>query len=201
MIKSLVTILLVLIFSSCSKKEPIYEPTIKSDGYTAYQEAYVAFEKGDLFFAQKKFSEAELSFSEVEYASKSAIMATYCLYGINFYEDALANIERYLKKYPADNNIIYAHYLKAVIYFEQISDEKKDIEPLLQAIDEIEFFLKKYPQSEYAIDLQFKKDLAINQMAGKELFIAKHYISVKKWIPAINRLKKIVKDYNNLIKS
>ena len=69
-------------------------------------------------------------------------MATYCLYGINFYQDALANIERYLKKYPADNNIIYAHYLKAIIYFEQISDEKKDIEPLLKAINEIEFFKK-----------------------------------------------------------
>ena len=199
MLKSLITILFVIIFSSCSKKEPIYEPTSKKDGYTLYQEAFVAFEKGDLFFAQKKFSEAELSFSVVEYASKSAIMATYCLYGINFYQDALANIERYLKKYPADSKIIYAHYLKAIIYFEQISDEKKDIEPLLKAINEIEFFLKKYPGSEYAIDLQFKKDLALNQMAAKELFIAKYYISVKKWIPAINRLKKLVRDYDKTI--
>ena len=198
MLKRLITILLVLIIS-CSKKEPIYEPTGKKDGYNTYQEALIAFENNDLFYAQKKFFEAELNFSEVEYASKSALMAIYCLYGINFYQDALANIERYLKKYPADSNIIYAHYLKAIIFFEQISDEKKDIEPLLKVINEIELFLKKYPESEYAIDLQFKKDLAVNQMAAKELFIAKYYISVKKWIPAINRLKKIVSNYDKTI--
>ena len=126
-------------------------------------------------------------------------MATYCFYGINFYTEALANIERYLKKYPADKNLIYAHYLRAVIYFEQISDEKKDIEPLIKAKNEIDFFLKKYPESEYAIDLQFKKDLTINQMAAKELFIAKYYISVQKWIPAVNRLKNIVKNYDRTI--
>jgi len=199
MTKNLVTILVVLIFSSCSKKEPVYEPTSKSEGYAIYQEAFEALEKGDLFFAQKKFTEAELQFDTYEHASKAAVMATYCLYGINFYEDAIANIERFQKKYPADYNIIYIHYLKAIIYFEQISDEKKDIEPLLKALNEIEFFLKEYPESDYAIDLQFKKDLAINQLAAKELFIAKYYISVKKWIPAINRLKKIVREYDKTI--
>lgn len=197
--KSLIAILVILIFSSCSKKEPVYEPTNKVNAYATYQEAFEALEKGDLFFAQKKFSEAELQFEIIEHASKAAAMATYCLYGINFYEDAISNIERFEKKYPADINIIYIHYLKAIIYFEQISDEKKDIEPLLKAIEEIEFFIKKYPESEYAIDLQFKKDLAINQLAAKELFIAKYYISVKKWIPAINRLKKIFKDYDKTI--
>jgi len=199
MTKSLVIILVVLIFSSCSKKEPVYQPTSKSEGYAVYQEAFEALGKGDLFFAQKKFTEAELQFDIYEHASKAAVMATYCLYGMNFYEDAIANIERFQKKYPADTNIIYIHYLKAIIYFEQISDEKKDIEPLLKALNEIEFFLKEYPESDYAIDLQFKKDLAINQLAAKELFIAKYYISVKKWIPAINRLKKIVREYDKTI--
>ena len=54
MTKSLVIILVVLIFSSCSKKEPVYEPTSKSEGYAVYQEAFEALGKGDLFFAQKK---------------------------------------------------------------------------------------------------------------------------------------------------
>ena len=188
-----------LITLSCSKKEPEYEVRKKVNPYLIYQEAYQSFEDGNLFFAQKKFTEAELSFKDVEHAAKSAIMATYCFYGINFYTEALANIERYLKKYPADKNLIYAHYLRAVIYFEQISDEKKDIEPLIKAKNEIDFFLKKYPESEYAIDLQFKKDLTINQMAAKELFIAKYYISVQKWIPAVNRLKNIVKNYDRTI--
>ena len=126
-------------------------------------------------------------------------MASYSLYSINFYDEALENINRYLKKYPTDKNIVYAHYLIAIIYFEQISDEKKDIDPLIKSKDKIDFFLEKYPNSEYAIDLNFKKDLIINQMAAKELYVAKYYISIQKWIPAINRLKKIVKDYDKTV--
>ena len=65
-------------------------------------------------------------------------MASYCLYSIRFYAEALDNIDKYLKKYPADKNVIYAHYLIALIYFEQISDEK-DINPVLNAKDKIDF--------------------------------------------------------------
>ena len=61
------------------------------------------------------------------------------------------------------------------------------------------FFLKEYPESEYSIDLKFKKDLIQNQLAAKELYIAKYYISTQKWIPAIKRLKIIVKDYEKTI--
>ena len=126
-------------------------------------------------------------------------MSSYSLYGISFYDRALENLERFLRTYPADKNIIYAHYLIAIIFFEQIEDEKKDLNPLTEANRKIDFFLKKYPNSDYAIDLKFKKDLIINQLAAKELFVAKYYISTQKWIPAINRLKVIVSDYNKTI--
>ena len=169
------------------------------DPYQVYKEAYIAFEKGDYFFAEKKFSEAELNFDIVEYSAKSAIMAAYCLYGINFYDEALESINSFLKKYPADKNIVYAHYLIAIIYFEQIGDEKKDLEPLLKAKEKINFFIQKYPDNDYSLDLNFKKDLIINQLAAKELYVAKYYASTKKWIPAINRLKIIVEEYDQTI--
>ena len=126
-------------------------------------------------------------------------MSSYSLYGINFYDEALESLNSYLRKYPVDKNIAYAHYLIAIIYYEQISDEKKDLEPLLKTKDKIAFFLKEFPDNEYAIDLKFKEDLIINQIAAKELYIAKYYISVQKWIPAINRLKLIVKEYDQTI--
>ena len=127
-------------------------------------------------------------------------MSAYSLYGINFYDEALENLNRYLKVYPADKNIIYAHFLIAIIYFEQISDEKKDIDPLIKANEKINFFLEKYPNTDYAIDLKFKKDLIekINLLV-KEMYIAKYYISVKKWVPAIQRLKEIVTKYDKTI--
>ena len=156
-------------------------------------------DKRDFFFAQKKFFEAERNFKNVDFAAKSSLMGSFCLYGINFYSQALDNLDRYLKTYPADKNIEYAHYLIAIIYFEQISDEKKNIQPLLKAKQKIDFFIKEYSDTEYALDLMFKKDLIQNQLAAKELFVAKHYISLQKWVPAINRLKIIVKKYDKTI--
>ncbi len=193
----LISISLVLI--SCSNKEPIYKPSEKINPFIVYEEGYAAFKKNNFFFANTKFLEAETNFENLEQAAKAAIMSCFSLYAINFYDEALSNLDRFLKTYPADKNTIYAEYLKAVIYFEQISDEKKDVTPLLEATQQIDFFIDKYPNSDYAVDLKFKKGLVENQLAAKELFVAKYYISVQKWIPAINRLKVIVKDYDETI--
>ena len=184
-------------FSSCSRDKSIYVPGEIKDPFVLYEEGYNLFSRNDFFNANKKFSEAELNFDDLNLAAKSALMSCFSLYGINFYNEALNNIERFLKTYPADKNVMYAEYLKAVIFFEQMSDEKKDINPLLKANEQINYFLKKYPNSDYAIDLSFKKNLVANQLAAKELFIAKYYMSVKKWTPAINRLKNIVNNYDN----
>ena len=197
--KFILVLLVFLAFTNCSKEEVLYEPQSKVDPYQLYQEGFEAFNKGDYFYANKKFSEAELNFDIVEFAAKSAIMSSYALYGINFYSEAFDNLKRYLKKYPGDKNVIYAHYLIAIIHYEQISDEKKDLKPLIDANKKIDFFLKEYPESDYAMALRFKKDLIINQLAAKELFIAKHYIKTQKWIPAINRLKIIVTDYEKTV--
>ena len=201
MLRLLLVFTFIFSLYSCSKnnEKAIYEPKEKISPFQLYKEGIESFEKNDYFFASKKFSEAELNFEKVEYAAKSAIMSAYSLYGINFYDEALENLERYLKIYPADKHVVYAHFLIAVIYFEQISDEKKDIDPLLKANDKINFFLEKYPNTDYAIDLKFKKDLIENQLAAKELYIAKYYISIQKWVAAINRLKVIVKDYDKTI--
>ncbi|MDC0619342.1 outer membrane protein assembly factor BamD [Pelagibacteraceae bacterium] len=194
-------IILGLVFSlySCSKDKVIYESTEKVDPYILYKEGLESFKKNDFFFASKKFTEAELNFEIVDLAAKAAIMSSFSLYGINFYSQATENLERYLKTYPSDKNVIYAHYLIAVINFEQITDEKKDLKPLLEAENKINFFLKEFPNSEYAIDLRFKKDLIQNQLAAKELFVAKYYTSIQKWVPAINRFKIIVNKYDKTI--
>jgi len=189
-----------LVLNSCTNKEDVvYKPTDLLDPYKSYKEGLKAFEENAFFLANKKFSEAELNFENPDLAAKSAIMSSFALYGINFYGEAEENLVRYLKTYPADKYKIYAHYLLAIIYFEQISDEKKDLEPLLKADRKINFFLKNFPESEYAIDLRFKKDLIQNQLSAKELYIAKYYMSVQKWIPAINRLKNILEKYDKTI--
>lgn len=194
-----VLILIILSVFSCSKKEQIYVEDEINNPYKSYREGINAFQNNNFFFANKKFSEAELNFEKPELAAKAAIMSSFSLYAINFYAEALESLKRYLKNYPADTNIVYAHYLEAIIYFEQIDDEKKDLKPLLEASKKIDFFVKKYPYSDYATDLKFKKNLIQNQLAAKELFIARYYISIQKWVPAIQRLKNIINNYQTTI--
>jgi len=108
-------------------------------------------------------------------------------------------LERYIKNYPADKNITYAHYLIAICYFEQILDEKKDLEPLIRAQKKFEFIILKYPKTDYAVDSRFKLDLIIDQLAAKEMSIARYYMQTEKWIPALNRLKRVVEKYDKTI--
>ena len=198
--KLIFTFLILFLITSCSKEEPGLDvPASKDQSFEVYKEAVDAMIDGDYFFASKKFSEAEIILPNIEFSAKASLMSSYCLYLINFYPEATANLNRFLNQYPADKNISYAHYLIALSSYEQILDEKKDIAPLLKSKEKIQFFLKNFPNTDYALDLKFKLDLVNNQLAAKEMYIAKYYITTQKWIPAINRLKVIVEDYSETV--
>jgi outer membrane protein assembly factor BamD len=201
MYQSFISIFIVIFLTiSCSKKEPETNiPATQEQSFEVYKEAVEAMNKGDYFFASKKFSEAEAILPKIEDSAKAALMSSYCLYLINFYPESTANLERFLNKYPSDKNAAYAHYLIAISLYEQILDEKKDIKPLLASKKKIQYFLQTYPDTEYALDLKFKLDLVNNQLAAKQMYIAKYYIETQKWIPAINRLKVIVNDFSETV--
>ena len=198
--KILYLFLIILLSYGCSKKDPeISKPLEVEQSFEVYKEALRLMNRGDLLFASRKFTEAETIMPKIEQSSKAALMSSYCLYAINFYPEAIESLERFIKIYPADKNIPYAHYLLALSYYEQILDKSKDIKPLNISKEKIEFFLEKFPDTEYALDLKFKLDFIIDQLAAKELYIAKYYINNQKWIPAINRLKIIVNNYDETI--
>jgi len=199
--KILISLALFLFLISCGGKEDqtIKPPTTNEEAIQTYQEALNGLTRGDYLYASRKFSEAEGMLDEIDWASKSALMSSYCLYNINLYDEAVLNLERFIKIYPASPYVSYAHYLIAISYYEQILDEEKDIQPLIISKKKIESYIKKFPDTDYAIDLKFKLDLVINQLAAKELSIARYYIKNEKWIPAINRLKIIVEDYDKTI--
>ena len=200
MYQKLIFLFLIFVLVSCSKEEPVLNiPPEENKSFEIYKEAVEAMSDGNLFYASKKFSEAELILPKIEFSAKASLMSSYCLYLINFYPEATANLERFLSQYPADKNVAYAHYLIAISLYEQILDEKKDIDPLLKSKEKILFFIKKFPDTEYSQDLKFKLDLINNQLAAKEMYIAKFYISSQKWIPAINRLKVIINDFSETV--
>ena len=196
----LISVFLIFLFS-CTKKESknLELPSTKQEAMEIYRDALKSMQDGQYLIASEKFDKSESLLPQTEWAAKSALMSSYCLYTISFFEDAILNLKRFKKLYPADPNMDYASYLIAVIYYEQILDEKKDIEKLISTKKAINDFLKKYPNTDYAMDLKFKLDLVLNQMAAKEISIARFYIQNEKWIPAINRLKIVVQEYDKTI--
>ena len=197
-----ISFIFLIFLSTCGSPEKKVEQdplTQKEQAIEIYQEGLDAIEKNDYFYAAKKFGEAEILLPQSKWAAKSALMMGYCFYSISFYTDAILNLERFTKTYPASGNLDYAHYLIAISYYDQILGEEKDIKPLLNSKEKIEFFLKEFPDTDYAIDLKYKLELVINQLAAKEMSIARYYIKNEKWIAAINRLKVVVNDYENTI--
>ena len=203
MIKNLLILLLsIFLLFSCSKKNNksvIAEPTDEEKAISVYAEAVEALKKGDAFYAGKKFKEVEGLIPQGEWATKASLMASYSDYNRNAYSSAIFNLERHINNYPADKNIPYAHYLIAMCYYEQILDEKKDLKPLLQSKKKFEFIIQTYPDTDYAIDGRYKLDLIVDQLAAKEMSIARFYMKTEKWIPALNRLKIVVEEYEETI--
>ena len=130
-------------------------------------------------------------FPQSEWAPRSALMASYSYYLQNYYAEAQANLERYLKTYPTDKNLAYAHYLVAMCYYETIEDEKRDIGPLINAKNKFNFVVKNYPNSDFSFDAKFKLNFINDMLASKEMYLGRHYIK-KKWIAVID-LKQLLK--------
>ena len=199
-----ITILILAIFFlfSCSKKEKIEVQSDLSDKEMAlniYAEGLEALKKGNAFFASKKFKEVESLLPQSDWAAKASLMASFADYSRNSYSDAVFGLERHLNNYPADKNIPYVHYLIAMCYYEQILDEKKDLDPLLKAKKKFEFIILTYPNTDYSTDARFKLDLIVDQLAAKDMSIARYYMKTEKWIPALNRLKRVVKIYDRTV--
>ena len=187
---------------ACSKKDnkgAISQPTEEEIVVALYGEAVEALKKGDAYFAGEKFKEAESLMPQSEWAAKASIMSSYADYSRNAFSASVFGLERHIKNYPADKNIPYAHYLIAMCYFEQILDEKKDLQPLMKAREKFEFIMLNYPETDYATDARFKLDLIIDQLAAKEMSIARFYMKTEKWIPALNRLKIVVEKYDRTV--
>ena len=108
-------------------------------------------------------------------------------------------VERFIKVWINHKNLSYAYYLLGVCYYEQIVDEKKDLQSISKSKNTFELLIKRFPNTEYAIDAEFKLDLINDILASKEVYIGRYYIDKKKWIAAINRFRNVVDNYDQTI--
>ena len=194
-------ILITLLFSSgCkSKKEEkivLDSKDLESQMTEAYNEGLKALEEGDVLFAAKNFNIVENIYPQSIWAPRSILMAAYSYYSQDYYGDAIGELKRFIKNYPENESTSYAYFLLATCYYELIVDEKKDLSSINQSKKYFSLILKKYPNTDFALDAKFKLLLINNILASKEVYLGKYYLSKKKWIPAMNRFKSVITDYD-----
>jgi outer membrane protein assembly factor BamD len=188
---------------SCAKEKikdaTITEKSLDLQVLEAYKDGLKALEENDVIFAAKKFNEAEILFPQSKWAPNSALMAAYSYYIQDYYGDAIAELKRFIRIYPKHKDLDYAYYLLAISYYEQIVDEKKDLQSIIDAKKTFQIVIEKYPNTDYALDAEFKIDLINDILAAKEMYIGRYYFDKKKWIPAINRFRVVIDEYDTTI--
>ena len=202
-IRFILLISLIVISTACSnqttKKSVIQEKSLELQVLETYQEGIDSLKKGDVLFAAKKFNETETLFPQSKWAPKSALMAAYAYYSQDYYEDAIVELRRFIRVYPFYENLDYVYYLLGLCWYEQIIDEKKDLQTIINAKEKFSYLIKNYPNTEYALDAEFKIDLINDTLASKEMYIGRYYFEKKKWIPAINRFRTVIDEYETTI--
>ena len=197
-------IIILFFLVSCSSKEEekisvLSDKEMETQMIEAYEEGLRELEKGDVIYATRRFNEAELLYPQSEWASKSILMSAYAFYSQNYYERSIFELERFISKYPKHKNIDYAYFLSAMNHYENIIDEKKDLEPLLLSKEKFEYIVKNFPETDFAQDSIYKLALIQDVLASKEMHIGKYYLKRKKWIAAINRFKTVLSDYETTV--
>ena len=195
--------LMIFLLLGCAKeaknKSVIDEKDLDLQVLEAYEEGMNALNGGDVLFAAQKFNEAETLYPQSEWAPKSALMAAYSYYSQDYYGDVIAELNRFLRVYPKYDDLDYVYYLLGISYYEQIVDEKKDLQSINNAKKYFKIVKENYPNSEYALDANFKLDFIDDILASKEMYIGRYYYDKKKWIPAINRFQTVINDYETTI--
>ena len=197
--------LLIIFFLiiACSGKEEkvsvLKEKNLETQMIEVYSEAMAEFERGDVIYAGKKFSEAELLYPQSIWAPRAVLMSAYGYFSQGYYKDAINDLERFILKYKNHPQTDYAYYLLALCHYDQIIDEKKDFNEILEAKKYFEIVINDFPDTDYATDSKYKLELIIEISASKEMYLARYYVEREKWIPAINRFKKVVNEYDTTI--
>ena len=165
----------------------------------AYKKGLEELNSGDVIYAARKFNEVEIIYPQSIWAPRASLMAAYSYYSQSYFDDSIIELNRFLKKYPNHTNKDYAYYLLGLSYYDQMIDETKDTQIIYKAKNYFEKVVNDYPNTDFALDSEFKLELIKELLAAKEMYIARYYLDREKWIPALNRFKLVVTDYDDTI--
>lgn len=182
----------VMLFACSSKKKE--DETILS-AEVMYNNAMDKLQDKKYKKAIEGFEELEGTYPYSKWAIKAKIMSAYTSFKNEEYTDAIITLDKFIGLHPGNKDIEYAYYLKAICYYEQISDTKREQSYTVLAVDALKEVIARFPNSNYARDAQGKLDLAMDNLAGKEVEVGRFYLKNKKYIAAINRFKEVIEKY------
>ena len=198
-----ILIISIVFISACQNNDEkisiIEERDLDLQMIDAYNEGLNLLDENYPLKAAKKFNEAELLYPQSLWAPRSSLMSAYSFYYGSYYVDAIDELNRFKEIYPNHERIVYAYYLMGMCHYEQIADEKKDLGSIVDAQQNFKYVLENYPDSDFALDSQFKLELIQQILASKEMYLARYYIEKEKWIPAINRYKNVLDKFETTI--
>ncbi|MFD2232705.1 outer membrane protein assembly factor BamD [Phaeospirillum tilakii] len=183
--------LLFAVAACAEKKEEYVEKPVEE----LYNNAMDLMDKDEYQRAAKQFDEVDRQHPYSAWATKAQLMAAYALYARNKYDDALPALDRFIQLHPGNKDAGYAYYLKALCYYEQITDVGRDQKMTEQALKSLQEVVDRFPSSVYARDSRLKIDLARDHMAGKEMAIGRYYLDTKQYLAALNRFKLVTEQY------
>ena len=185
--------LVVLVLAACAGPEEL--EYVERPPEDIYIEAHDAIEGGRYNAAAELFDEVERQHPYSQWATRAQLMAAYAHFQELQYDDAVIALDRFIQLHPGHQDIDYAYYLTALCYYERISDVKRDQEMTLLALDALDEVIRRFPDSEYARDARLKRDLTLDQLAGKEMSIGRWYQTQGHYNAAINRFRRVVDAY------
>ena len=190
----------IFILISCGKNENLIVVPKKIEPLeTIYKKAFNFYEIGDWNNSIDLFKKVESNYSFSDWAPKATLFILYMYYEANESYKALEYVKKFKTLYPRSEHISYVYYIEASIFYEQINVVSKDQTYSEEALKKFNYILKNYPNSIYAEDSVLKIDLINEQLAGKEMYLARYYMNKSKWIAAIKRLNIILEKYDTTI--
>lgn len=160
-----------------------------------YNLAARTLDEGKFAEAAKLFDDVDREYPYSQWATKAQLMSGYAHYKNLKYDEAVLALDRYIELHPGDENISYAYYLRALCYYEQISDVRRDQRMTELALDNLRQVVERFPDSKYSKDAKLKIDLTQDHLAGKEMEIGRYYLFRKQYQAGINRFQKVVREY------
>ena len=194
------SIILLLFVVSCGGKDnQIKKPEKIPPLDILYKVAFQSYEEGDWNRSIELFQKVETRYSFSEWAPKATLMIMYINYEAGESVQTLQYAKKFKKLYPKNESIDYVEFITALTFYEEINVVSRDQTNSVAALNQFKMIIKKYPNSIYADEAQFKIDLINEQLAGQHMYIARYYMKKSKWIAALKRLNIIISDYDTTI--